>query len=76
MLTKMNERIADEQRGNPNRGITVQVPYLTHTLRAKVHLGMNQFMKIIWQECICKEKKFEDGCETEWPGDWLVATPY
>ena len=45
MLTKINKRIADEQRGNPNGIITVQVPYLTHTLRAKVYLGMNQFMK-------------------------------
>lgn len=64
MLTKVNKRIADEQRGSPNGVATVQVPYLTHTLRAKVLLtvGMNQLMKRIWKECIWKEKNFEDGC--------------
>lgn len=64
MLTKVNKRIADEQRGSPNGVATVQVPYLTHTLRAKVLLavGMNQLMKKIWKECIWKEKNFEEGC--------------
>ena len=58
MLIKVNKRIADEQRGNPNGGITVQVPYLTHTLRAKVHLGMNHSMKrIIYDKSVYVKRR-------------------
>lgn len=40
MLTKVNKRVVDKQSGGPNRVKSVQAPYLTHTLRAKVYLGM------------------------------------
>lgn len=48
MLTKVNERIVDKQTcGGPNRVMTDHVPYLTHTLRAKVHLGMKVMNRIL-----------------------------
>ena len=41
LLTEVNKRVLDKQHGvGQNRAMTVHVPYLTHTLRAKVHLGM------------------------------------
>lgn len=48
MLTDVNQRVVDKQSGSPNRVTSVQVPYLTHTLRAKVHLGM-KVMNRIWR---------------------------
>ncbi|KAL9966429.1 hypothetical protein ACROYT_G024501 [Oculina patagonica] len=39
LLTKVNKRVVDKQSGGPNRMKSVQVPHLTHTLRAKVYLG-------------------------------------
>ena len=41
MLTKVNELVLDMHRqpAQSNKALPIQVPYLTHTLRAKVRLG-------------------------------------
>ena len=39
VLTKVNELLVDKESGHSNRVPFAQVPYLTHTLRAKVGLG-------------------------------------
>ena len=41
MLTKVNELLVNEA----NRASLVQVPYLTHTLRAKLYLGEKLLFK-------------------------------
>ena len=41
LLTKVNELLVDEA----NRASLVQVPYLTHTLRAKLYLGEKLLFK-------------------------------